>query len=508
MVKKSSAEVITELQQNQDYIILNNIFATPTFRKIAKEGEEGKNHIVNEIYAPKIFFEILSQLTPQHLIDSDGEYVTINFKIGDFLESIGSMNSNNDYNYIIDYVKKMQEISVNFEDAKFKMGFSVITYYKYERSSGMMRIDIRIELAQAILAVKESENFSFLKKYILKLNSAQAIKFFPFLVSWRNKGMVEMNLEIFRKKFGYNTNGYKSFINIKIKVLDPVIKEINEKTDLLISYKPLGKNLEGARQRVTGLQFFIKEKAKQKQLPQQAVAENTTYEEVETTPIQLKPTTVKAPKYSVSQGENPYLADILRVFQIFEPESTSDNVQYFLSAFENPKAVLEACLYAEQEQSKGRPINNFRGYIVSGVMKGLGFGILEQRTQDQAKAQQAEQKKQTEADKATELENLLKEAAILRGGYRTEMDALIKKTTAKDKEKAAVILRQKSYIFSGKTVEDFENKRFIVDYLDTLIATYPERFAVVQNTYQKAFDALTVKIKKLDPMKAKNLFHY
>ena len=184
---------------------------------------------------------------------------------------------------------------------------------------------------------------------------------------------------------------------------------------MLISYKPLGKNLEGARQRVTGLQFFIKEKAKQKQLPQQAVAENTTYEEVETTPIQLKPTTVKAPKYSVSQGENPYLADILRVFQIFEPESTSDNVQYFLSAFENPKAVLEACLYAEQEQSKGRPINNFRGYIVSGVMKGLGFGILEQRTQDQAKAQQAEQKKQTEADKATELENLLKEAAILRG---------------------------------------------------------------------------------------------
>ena len=508
MIKKPSIEVITELQHNQDYIILNNIFATPTFRKIAKEGEQEKDSVVNEVYAPKIFFEILSQLTPQHLIDSDGEYVTINFKIGDFIESIGSMNSNNDYNYIIEYVKKMQDISVNFEDAKFKMGFPIITYYKYEKNSGMMRIDVRFELAQAILAVKESENFSFLKKYILKLKSAQAIKFFPFLVSWRNKGMVQMNLEIFRKKFGYNTDGYKLFVNIKIKILDPVIKEINDKTDLIVSYKPLGKNLEGARQRVTGLQFFIKEKGKQQQLPQ-ATAENTTFEEVKTTPIQPKTTTVKAPKSIVSQVENPYFADILRVFKVFEPDSTSENIIDFLGVFDNPKAVLEACLYAEQEQLKGHPIKNFRGYLVAGIPKGLGFGILEQRAKDQAKAQQIEQKKTAQIDKAAELENLLKEAEILRGGYKDDINAIMRKTaTDDDKENVAKIMRAKNPNFAGKTIDEFRDIKYVSTYISTFIETYSTRFAEVQTKYQKAFDSLAAKIKKLDPDKAKNLFHY
>ena len=457
---------------------------------------------------PKLFYEIISLLKPEHLIGiSEESNISVKINIKNFLNLIDSGNSKNLYKHIIDCIDNLQATQVKWTENSFEKAATIIAYYKHHPKSGEIAVQVHSELAKKVLELTYNEHFSFLKKYLFKLSNAQAIKLFPYFMSWRNNGKVETSLEVFKNKFDFNTAGYKKFANIKLRVLDPAIAEINEKTNLQVSYKLLGENLTGKRQRVSGLQFFIKEKAKQLQLPQ-AVAENTTVEDVKTTVIQPKPTTIKVLKPTVSQAENPYLADILRVFHFFEPDRTSENIIDFLGAFDNQKAVLEACLYAEQEQSKGRPINNFRGYIVSGVMKGLGFGILEQRTQDQAKAQQAEQKKQTEADKATELENLLKEAAILRGGYRTEMDALIKKTTAKDKEKAAVILRQKSYIFSGKTVEDFENKRFIVDYLDTLIATYPERFAVVQNTYQKAFDALTVKIKKLDPMKAKNLFHY
>lgn len=497
MIKKLAAEVITDLQHNQDYVILNNILSTPTFRKIAKEGEQEKSRIVNEIYAPKIFFEILSQLTPQHLSDSAGEYVTINFPIGDFLASIGSINSNNDYNYIIDYIKKMQGISVNFEDDEFKKGFPVITFYKYARSSGMMRIDIRIELAQAILAVKESENFSFLKKHILKLNSAQATKFFPFLVSWRNKGMVEMNLEIFKKKFGYDTNGYKSFINIKIKVLDPAIKEINEKTDLEVSYKPLGQNLEGTRQRVTGLQFFIADKTQQKQLPAKAEIQNAVFEEA------------KMPEVKVMASENPYLTDILRVFYVFEPDSTPDNIAVFLTYFEDSKTVLEACLYAEQEHNKGHLIKNFRGYLVTGIPRGLGSGILEQKEKAQKQAQQVAQKKKNEVEKAAELDTLLKEAEILRGAYKTDINGIMRKTaTEYDKDTVADILRAKSSIYAGKTLEDFRSNMYISTYIKTFIETYPERFAEVQRQYKKAFDGLATKIKKLDPAKGKDLFYY
>ena len=266
-LQKLQVEVIDDLQNNPDYVILNNLFAIPNFVGIDKKGKER-----NEVYTPKIFFEIVSQLTPKHL-DCVGEYVSIQFSIGDFLESIASTHSNNDYNHVINCIKKMQKISIEFENEKVISGFSVIPQYKYEKGDKTMTLDIRKELAQAILSVKTSENFSFLKKYLFRLNNAQAIKFFPFFISWRNKGMVQMNLELFKEKFDCNTEGYKKFNNLKLRVIEPAIKEINEKTDLVISYKPLGKNLEGARQRVTGLQFFIKEKAKQKQLPEQTTAE-------------------------------------------------------------------------------------------------------------------------------------------------------------------------------------------------------------------------------------------
>jgi hypothetical protein len=261
------------------------------------------------------------------------------------------------------------------------------------------------------------------------------------------------------------------------------------------------------RPRVTGLQFFIKEKAKQQQFPQ-AAAEDTIYKEVETTVMQPKPTTIKAPKPTVSQAQNPYLADILRVFQVFEPDISPENINGFLSAFDNPKAILEACLYAEQEEFKGRVINNFRGYLVAGIPKGLGSGILEQRAKDQAKAQQVEQKKTTQADKATELDQLLKEAEILRGGYKKDIDALISQTTDEDKENVADIVRARSWAFASKTLEEFRDIKYISTYITTFIATYPRKFADVQRTYQEKFDGLTAKIKKLDPTKAKNLFHY
>jgi hypothetical protein len=492
---KSQLAVIDDLQSNPDYIILNNLFAIPNFVRLV--GKQKKER--NEIYTPKIFFEIVSQLTPKHL-ECVGEYVSVEFSVGDFLTAIASTNSNNDYNHIINCVKKMQQISVEFENEKSISGFSVIPYYKYEKGDKTMRLDIRKELAGAILTVKQSENFSFVKKYLFLLNNAQAIKLFPYFMSWRNKGMVEMTLEAFRKRFNCDTAGYNRFGNLKLYVLDPALAEINAKTDLQVSYKLLGTNLTSVRPRITGLQFFIKEKAKQQQLTQQTAEEYT--------PVEVVETTIEVPKPMVEKAENLYLADILRVFQVFEPNRTTENIIDFLGVFDNQKAVLEACLYAEQEQAKGRVINNFRGYLVAGIPKGLGSGILEQRAKDQVKAQQVEQKKTAQADKAAELDKLLKDADILRGGYKKDINGVIKHTTDADKENVANILRAKSSIYAGKTLADFKGKMFISTYVTTFIATYPERFADVQRTYQGKFDRLTAKIKKLDPTHSTDLFYY
>ena len=502
---KSQLAVINDLQNNSDYVILNNPLSALKFIRKLTTGKEAS---LTEVYMPKLFYEIISLLKPEHLIGiSEESNITVKINIKNFLNLIDSGNSKNLYKHIIDCIDNLQATQVKWTENSFEKAATIIAYYKHHPKSGEIAVQVHSELAKKILELTYNEHFSFLKKYLFKLSNAQAIKLFPYFMSWRNNGKVETTLEVFKNKFDFNTAGYKKFANIKLRVLDPAIAEINEKTNLQVSYKLLGENLTGKRQRVTGLQFFIKEKAKQQQLPQ-AVAEHTTFEEVKTTPIQPKTTTVKAPKPTVSQAENSYLADIFRVFHVFEPDSTPESINGFLMAFDDQKAVLEACLYAEQEQLKRNSIRNFRGYLVMGIPKGLGFGILEQRAKDQAKAQQVEQKKTAQVDKAIELENLLKEAEILRGGYRIEMDRLLQNTLTKDKEKVAAILRKKSFTHSTRTLQEFETIMFIADYIDTFITTYPERFAEVQNKYQKAFDGLAAKIKKLDPTQTKNLFHY
>jgi plasmid replication initiation protein len=506
MKKKPQLSVIEDLQNNPNYVILNNPLSALKFvRKLGLKTEQ----TLTEVYTPKLFYEIISRLKPEHL-EGVGKQQTIllTINIKDFLKEVDTSKSRNLYSHILDCVDRLQTTQVKWTENAIEKSATIISYYEHHAETNEIDVQVHSELAKKVLELTHFEHFSFLKNYLYKLNNAQAIKLFPYFISWHNKGMVQISLKQFREKFGYDTEGYSRFANIKLKILDPAIAEINEKTNLIVHYKLLGENLTSLRPRVAGLQFFIKEKAKQKQLPQQVAIEYTPVEVVETTAIQPKPTTVKAHKPTVSQAENPYLADILRIFHVFEPDSSPESINGFLMAFDNKKAILEACLYAEQEQIKGRLINNFRGYLVAGIPKGLGSGILEQRVKDQAKAQQVEQKKTTQADKATELENLLKEADILRGGYRTAMDMLLQNTPTNDKENVAAILRKKRVNYASRTLEEFESIMFIADYIDTFITTYPERFAAVQNTYQKAFDGLAVKIKELAPAKAKNLFHY
>jgi plasmid replication initiation protein len=499
MLKKLQSEVIHDLQNNPDFIILNNPLSAPKFiRKLGK----GKEKSLTEIYTPKLFYDIISRITSAHLqsFEEGRDVVTLTLNIGEFLKSNNTGNSKSLYRHVIDCIDLLQTTQVKWKDDEKESGTAIITHYEYYPKQGKIEVVLYKEFVKQVVSVTNNEHFSFLKQYLYQLQNAQAIKLFPFFISWRNKGIVEMSVDFFKKKFDYDTKGYKAFINLRVYVLDPAIEEINKKTNLNISYKLLGDNLTGKRQRVSGLQFFIKEKVKQQQLPQQTAEEYT--------PVEVVETMRQVQKSMVEKAENLYLIDILRVFQVFEPDSSPENINGFLSAFDNPKAVLEACLYAEQEQLKGHAIKNFRGYLIAGIPKSLGFGILEQRAKEQAKTQQAAQKKTAQVDKAAELEKLLKDADILRGGYKKDINGVIKHTTDVDKENVANILRAKSSIYAGKTLADFKGKMFISTYVATFIATYPERFADVQRTYQGKFNGLTAKIKKLDPSHSTDLFYY
>ncbi len=493
MTKKNQSEVIHELQINPDYIILNNPMATPKF--VRQVGKKGKEQQITEIYTPKIFFEIVSRLTPQHLDNAVGKYVQINFNVGDFLRELGLKSSKNYYNHIIDCVDEMQRINIKYEDDETLGSYSVIPDYSYGKSKGDMVLDLNVKLVKKILEVKHDENFSFLKKYLFKLQNAQAVKLFPFFVSWKNKGMVELTVDNFKKKFGYDTEGYKFFTNLKNKVLDPAIKEINEKTELVISYTLLGTSLESQRPRVTGFRFFITEKKAAKQLS--------------------APLADLEPIKPVNESIDDYDPDLIRIFHIFEPLADEAEIRGFVKNMEglgDRLAVLEACLYAESEQERlkksGKSILSFRGYLISGLQKGMGRGLWAQRKAANQQKQALESVKRTTIQKAEQLEKWLTKAKNIREQYQTIVNEIIKKTaTNEEKENVAAILRGQSSIYANKTVSDFRHKMFWVTFISLFIKTYSDRFEEATTQFSAQYEEAMQHVLALDKSKYNKLMY-
>jgi Initiator Replication protein len=493
MPKKEQAEVINDLQNNSDYIILNNPLAVPKFvRKLGR----GKEHALNEIYTSKIFFEIVSQLTPHHLVAEEGDYARIFLKIGDFLEASGAKKSKNFYKYIIDCVDLLQTTQVKWEDTQYNYGMSVVPFYKHEKQSGTIEIHVNKEFVRAVLAVSQNEHFSFLKKHLFRLETAQSIKIFPFLVSWRHKGVLDISLEVFKKKFGYNTEGYKIFSNLEKYVLKPAINDINAKTDLSVFYKKLGDNLDGKRPRVTGLRFFIEEKSANRQ---------------QISAPKEKPLLLIEPESSEYEG---YWEMIMRVFILFEKSPIIEEVKIFLKGLSSlgpSTAILEAILYAEQEQENRKrqnkpPIESLRGFIIAGIPRGLGKGILERKADAEKKQKVITDKQRAEAVKSTELEKLINEANILLLAFRKDVNEVVRTTaTEAEKEKIAEILRGQSPIYVGKTLEDFRSRTLAGTFISKFMEVFPERFAPIYADFDKPYQKIMEKIKPIDPKKVKPL---
>jgi hypothetical protein len=372
MAKKRKEEVVRDLQENADYVILNNPLSTP---KLVRKLSMKKEVAPSEIYTPKLFYDLISRLKPEHL---DGvrkdQNVSLTIDIGEFLKSTDAGNSKSLYAHVVECVDMMQTTQVKWSDSQSDYGTTIINFYEHHKGSGKITVQIHSELVRKVLEVTYHEHFSFLKKHLLRLQNGQAIKLFPFFVSWKNRGFVDMNLETFKKKFGYNTEGYSRFQNLKKYVLDPALKEIDDKTELLVTYETVGDSLESKKPRVTGLRFFIKEKNKQKQLKAE-ITEGGLFDQIEPLgranedkiePIVLDKTPLKTPlnDIPVDDTKEKLTMELLPIVVM----QFGVNLKIFMDLIEKhpEKQIRQAVQVALQALKTGK-VANIAGFFVEAV---------------------------------------------------------------------------------------------------------------------------------------------
>lgn len=128
-----------------------------------------------------------------------------------------------------------------------------------EYKNGVISLDIHPKLIPYLIDLKEKFT-CFKLENILYLNSSYAIKLYQLLAQYKTVGAREIVLDDLRSMFGIKeTKTYQSYGAIKQKILEISKREINAKTDLTFSYKPIKQS-----RKVVAIQFKITSKEEEK----------------------------------------------------------------------------------------------------------------------------------------------------------------------------------------------------------------------------------------------------
>ena len=179
------------------------------------------------------------------------------------------------FNVSIDASYKALKEAVN---NLFNRQFSYTAEYKRTGKTGVVRsrwvsrifyVDdlalLEITFAPDVvpLVTRLEEHFtSYQAKQVAHLTSKYATRLYELLIAWREVGKVpQIEISEFRNRLGLLDDEYTAMHNFKKRVLEPSIQQINEHTDITVTYEQHKKG-----RLISGFSFKIKQKQQAKKV--------------------------------------------------------------------------------------------------------------------------------------------------------------------------------------------------------------------------------------------------
>ena len=135
-----------------------------------------------------------------------------------------------------------------------------IQQVRYLDDEGTIELVFTLAVVQGISRIDGVKEFftQYLLSQTSQLNSVYSARLYELLIQWRSTGKVPIiELGDFREQLGIGVNEYQRMHHFKARVLEPAIKEINEKTDIKAEYEQHKKGRV-----ISGFSFKFKQKAK------------------------------------------------------------------------------------------------------------------------------------------------------------------------------------------------------------------------------------------------------
>ena len=134
-----------------------------------------------------------------------------------------------------------------------------VSRIKYIDDSAILEITFAPDVVPLITRL-EKHFTSYQIQQVTLLTGKYAIRLYELLIAWREVGKVpQIELSEFRAKLGVEENEYKEMNHFKSRVLEPSIKQINQHTDITVSYEQHKRG-----RTITGFSFKFKHKQQPK----------------------------------------------------------------------------------------------------------------------------------------------------------------------------------------------------------------------------------------------------
>lgn len=207
---------------------------------VVKSNELIRNSRYNlSLVEQKIILRLIQIIKPE-----DEEFETYNFEIKEFCEICGiSDRSGQTYNYIREIIKELRSKNLVIKNGDVELICGWIESSKYDNSTGIIQISLSKDLKPYLLELKK--NFTeYSLNNILSMKSKYSIRMYELLKSFEYLGTISLDIDTLKANL-YATQ-YSRWSDVKNKVIDVSVMEINRFTDIKVSYtvKKSGKKIQ------------------------------------------------------------------------------------------------------------------------------------------------------------------------------------------------------------------------------------------------------------------------
>ncbi|MBF0231925.1 MAG: replication initiation protein, partial [Desulfamplus sp.] len=203
----------------------------------------------------KIVLNYISKIKP-----GDDDFQEYSFTVDEIRDALGlSKKTKSLYEDLYQLSEQIFSKPLGMKDEKGFVFFNWFSKIRFDGSTLTLRSDP--DLKPYLLQLK-SHFTKYQLKNVIRLKSIYAIRIYELMKQYEKIGCRKFNLEELKELLGIKGK-YEQFFNFRKRVLEPAERELNEFTDLCISYGHIKTG-----KKVTGIEFIIERQSPQRDISQ------------------------------------------------------------------------------------------------------------------------------------------------------------------------------------------------------------------------------------------------